>query len=202
METKFNMRKVTLVGGVIILISLIPIAETLWAQKGDENGKNNKDSQSRVDIQVKKHKDRNGNFNSYDSTYTWSWSNNGNMPANVDSVFKSMYEHFSKNFSFETDSFFSMPFGFRSPCLKDTSITGDPFNDWFGDDWANMDRVMRQHQKMMEEFFHHKPLLEFPGDVDKPAPKQNERQKQKEEKKDGEEIIKNNSDKKENSVQL
>jgi len=160
-------------------LMLIPVLQCTNAQKSENNQSNN---QPKVNINVKKQRDQNGNITSYDSTYTWSWSGNGNTPENIDSIFNSMNEHFSKNFSFNMGTFHNMPFGFGSHAPKDSLKSGDSFNEFFGNDWPNipdMDKMIQQQQKMMEEFFNRQPLLKVPEEVEKPAPQQKKEEKPK-----------------------
>jgi hypothetical protein len=174
MKTRFYMKRIALTGVIILLLlALLPILQSSKAQLKDSGRDpivSNRDSisnQPRVDIHVKKQKDQNGNIIGYDSTYTSTWSNNGEMPENIDSIFRSMQKHFSGNFSFNMS-----PFGFKSPALKDSSM--DSFNGMFDDNWADMHKMIEQQRKMMEEFFNQQPILKVPDGVGKPAPKQKE----------------------------
>jgi len=189
MKTKWNFKKIAVISGVVILLlALIPVSQSINAQKRDTITNNPEGNQPKVDIHVKKQRDQNGNIIGYDSTYTSAWSSDGKMPENIDSVFRSMQEHFSKSFSI---NFNGHHFGFNSPTTKDSlNNNTDPFNDMFGSNWADMDKMMMQQQKMMEEFFnqHQQPVLKVPDGVDKPAPKQKEDAKPKEEQKQQEEI--------------
>ena len=188
MKTKWNLKKIALLTDIVMLILvLIPISQSINAQKRDidkdQITNNQKGNQPKVDIHVKKQKDQKGNIIGYDSTYTSIWSNNEKMPENIDSIFRSMQEHFSKSFSFD---FNGSHFGFNSPITKDSLNNNiDPFNDMFGNNWADMDKMMKQQQKMMEEFFkkQQQPSLKVPDGVGKPAPKPKEYAKPKEEKK-------------------
>ena len=189
MKTKWNFKKIGMLSGIIILLlALNPICQSINAQKHDndkdqisDDKKNEK--QPKVDIHVNKQKDLNGNIIGYDSTYTSTWSSDGKIPENIDSVFRSMQEHFSKSFSF---NFNNPNFGFNSPITKDSLINNtDPFNDMFGSNWADMNKMMEQQRKMMKEFFNHhqQQVLKVPDGVDKPAPKQKEYDKPQEEQK-------------------
>lgn len=154
------MKKKTFIGIIVILlIAMIPISQHLQAQKKDNPDKK-KGNEPKVDIKVNKKTDGNGNVVQYDSTYTWSWSNDGKMmPAEADSMFRKMQQQFSFNFNFDNDPFFKGDFPQMSPALKDSSNGSLSPNDFNFDMPGDLNKMLQEHQKMMEQFFNHKPAI-------------------------------------------
>jgi hypothetical protein len=175
-KSKFN-RNAFVSYIVVLLVALVPAFQNMEAQKPDNDQDNNPvlnqqgSNQPKVDIKVNKKRDQNGNIIAYDSTYTSTWSNdmNGFMPENIDSIFKNMQSQFSKSFSLN-----GKHFGFNSLTINDSIFNMDPFNGQLGNNWTDMDKIMEQQQKMMEEFFKQHHLQRIPDSNVLQAPKSQE----------------------------
>ncbi|MBN1185908.1 MAG: hypothetical protein JXB49_26745 [Bacteroidales bacterium] len=109
-------------------------------------------------IEVNKEIDENGNIIRYDSSYSWSYYGNSYSSLNLDSLLGGIM------FQFPDDEFFGMePFGndfFRNlPFSNDTSSQFfDPFEYEFG----SLQKMMEQHQRMLEEIFKNMPGFDDP----------------------------------------
>lgn len=150
------------IGSLIIMIITLffVLSQNITGQKKGDPAKSDK-NQPKVDIKVNKQVDKNGNITQYDSTYTWAWSGNGEIPADIDSIFKSMQSNF--NYSIFNDSlFFSMPFGLNHFQLSDSTWDLGHFRNFFDEDFGNLDKFMEQHNKLIEKYFHRKPYLKIP----------------------------------------
>jgi len=183
-KSKFN-RSAFVSYIVVLLLALVPAFQNMEAQNPDNDQDQNpvlNNHQPKVDIKVNKKRDQNGNIIAYDSTYTSTWSNdiNGFSTENMDSIFKSMQSQFPKNFSSNGH------FGFNSLSINDSIFKMDPFNGQLGNNWADMDKIMEQQQKMMEEFFNQHHLQRIPDSNVLPAPKPQEKSSDADEQKEKE----------------
>lgn len=139
---------------------------TVNAQNMSEPGSPGDPSKPDVQIKVNKELDKDGNVIRYDSSYTWSWSSDGSRPFPsdffTDSNKTDFFKPFENNFFFGNDlkeNYFD-PFGFSNDSV---------FNDYFSNPDINklhkeIQDMLKQQQKMMEEFFGQPHALPTPGE--------------------------------------
>lgn len=182
MDKKFNTKCFikTLAVMIVLMVTSMFLVE-LNAQKKDNGDtldtlKSTK-NEPKVTIKVNKKKDSNGNITQYDSTYISSWSNDNSMmmPTNVDSLVKVMHERFFKDFRFGNMDSLARPYGFNFQfndslgAFNDSTFFNHHFNDMFGDNFGDFDKLMREHQKMMQQFFNQQKMFKMPDNVMPPA---------------------------------
>jgi hypothetical protein len=158
LETKVSIGFLT---AIAIVFVLAVFSQNISGQKQDNPAKEN-GNKPKVDIKVNKETDKDGNITRYDSTYSWSWSSDGNTPENVDSVFNSMRSHFFRNSIFNDSLFLSMPLDLKVPFYNDSTLDSYFESDFFNNGFGNMEKLFREHNKLMEKYFHHEPLLKVP----------------------------------------
>jgi hypothetical protein len=157
-----------------VVITATFLATGLQAQdKGNTLKKSN--NEPKVTIKVDKKRDANGNITQYDSTYISSWSSNNSMvPANVDSLMKAMRHRFFNDSQFGNIDSLAMPYGFNFQmndslnAFNDSTFFNHNFNNMFGDNFGDFDKILREHQKMMQQFFRLHQMLKAPDDMTPP----------------------------------
>jgi hypothetical protein len=135
----------------------------------------NKEKQKKPDVKIKVNKefDDKGNITRFDSTYSYSWSGNGQIPSNLDSLFKGFNHSFKSDRnidsllnqlgfsnSFNDNDFFSQPFFDQNMQFEDffnqspfriDSLLSNHHNGLVGHDF---DEMMKHQQQLMEQLFH------------------------------------------------
>lgn len=167
-----NIRKNT--GSLVapfVLIALGAVVITSVNAQKDDNPSKTKGTQPQVNIKVDKKTDKNDNITRYDSTYSYSWSGNGNIPANIDSMIKSMHERFSKG----------MLWGLNESFFNDSALFGSNFSGMFDRNrLTNLEKILAEQQKMFNQYFNREPLLKVPEGVAPQQPKNAEKSFKKE----------------------
>jgi hypothetical protein len=171
MKTKFDVMFKKLAPGLAILV-IIAVAAFIFQQTDAQKKDNPSGKDPKVSIKVNKQTDKNGNVTRYDSTYVWSWSGNENAPENMDSLISSLHKSFFRNHFSDADSLFSDPFQWGFQNLNDSSFFSGNFEQFFKNDFGSFDKIMKDHQKMMKDFFKQEPLLKVPDEVVPSAPKE------------------------------
>ena len=122
-------------------------------------------NQPKVSWDVKKELDDKGNIIRYDSTYTWSYSNMQGEPITVDadSVMRSFYQHFDRQFP----SIWGRDL--MNPFWDDTQMQRDFFrNDFFHDRWKNelfdLENMFHRMDSIRNDFFQRS----YPGLIQPP----------------------------------
>lgn len=147
-------------GGCLFAVAMIAPAGTRAQQGNAEPVKHN---EPRVRIDVKKEFDENGNVIRYDSTYSWSWTGVDTSGVSTSVFFKHGFEDDFSGFNvfsgFDND-FFPVP---------GDSLRMNFFGQQFNDNFMNMEKLMEEQVKMMEEM-----QLQFFGDPSSILPEEEE----------------------------
>ena len=168
MNTICNHFKV-LYGCCLVTVAMIAPAYTKAQQ---ENVEPKKQNEPKVHIDVNKEYDKNGNVIRYDSTYSWSWSNFDTSGTSTQFFYKhGLNDNFFGNNAFPDSDFFNNG---TFPGFSD-SLFFDPFGKHFEENFMNMEKIMEEQMKMMDEI--QLKFFESPPDS---YPEQNEEEKLKE----------------------
>lgn len=139
---------------LIIIIICIPVKKGL-SQEEEYSDTLSIDKGPGEEIRVNKELDENGNIIYYDSVYSRSWSGNETDDHDFDSIFR--YSHHPFMFDFNVDPFFYTPYNH----MHDSSFFyNDPFDMFFNQHMIDIQELMEQHQRMMEQFFEDMPSFE------------------------------------------
>jgi hypothetical protein len=102
------------------------------------------------------------------------------VPANVDSLMKAMRHRFFNDSQFGNIDSLTMPYGLNFQmndslnAFNDSTFFNHNFNNMFGDNFGDFDKILQGHQKMMQQFFQQRRMLKKPNDTLLQEPKKNE----------------------------
>jgi hypothetical protein len=162
---------------IAIVFVLSFITQNISGQKNDDPSSGKNAGKPKIDIKVNKDIDKDGNITRYDSTYSWSWSNDGQIPENIDSIFRSMHQNFFQHSMFDDSLFFSMPLDFKVPFFNDSLWNSHFDKDFFNYDFGNIEKLLQERNKWIEKYFRNEPFLMIPDNKETLPPDKNKENK-------------------------